>query len=103
MDTKKLTVETYGCPDPYAICDMEEIAVGLVMSRLGMTDRYIAIRSGVNMDVFFKGDSPESVWGEGNNITSENSMEALDIFPVAMMNNYKVVSAVVEAIDKGEL
>lgn len=99
----KLIAEQYGCPDPFAITDMEEIAVGRVVERLGMKDRYIAIRSSVNMDVFFKGDTPENLWGTGNSITSENSMEALDLFPVSMRNNYKVVSTVVKAIDNGEL
>lgn len=99
----KLIAEHYGMPDPFAVTDMEEIAVGRVIERLGMKDRYIAIRAGVNMDVFFRGNTPENLWGTGNSITSEDSMEALDIFPVAMMNNYKVVSTVVKAIDNGEL
>jgi hypothetical protein len=36
-------------------------------------------------------------------IIANDSDETLDIFPVAMMNNYRVVSAVVKAIDNGEL
>ena len=55
------------------------------------------------MDVFLEGNDPETLWLSGDDITSENSMEALDIFPVSMENNYRVVSAVVDAIDRGEL
>ena len=99
----KYITEYYGCPDPYAIADMEEIAVGQVISRLGMMDRFISVRAGVNMDVFLKGETPESLWGTGKSIIANDSDETLDIFPVAMMNNYRVVSAVVKAIDNGEL
>ena len=99
----KLVAETYGCPDPFALTDMEEIAVGRVIDRLGMTDRYIAIRCSVNMDVFLEGNDPETLWTSDDHITSGNSMEALDIFPVAMMNNYRVVRTVVDAIDSGKL
>jgi len=99
----KLITEIHGCPDPYATADMEEIAVGQAISRLGMLDRYIPVRTSVNMDVFLKGESPESLWGTGTAIIKNDSAETLDIFPVAMMNTYRVVSAVVKAIDNGEL
>jgi hypothetical protein len=55
------------------------------------------------MDVFMKGESPESLWNTGGSVIENNSDEILDIFPTAMMNNYKVVRAVVKAIDNGEL
>jgi hypothetical protein len=67
-----------------------------------MGDRYIAVRVSVNMDVFMKGESPESLWNTGESVIENTSDEILDIFPTAMMNNYKVVSAVVKAIDNGE-
>jgi purine nucleoside permease len=99
----KFITETYGMPDPFAITDMEEIGMAVAASRLGMKDRYIAIRTGVNMDVFLKGETPENLWSTGQAIISNNSDETLDIFPVAMVNNYKVVSAVIKAIENGEL
>lgn len=39
-----LAVETYGCPDPYMITEMEDVAIGVALKRLGMLDRYITIR-----------------------------------------------------------
>ena len=99
----KLITETYGMPDPFALTDMEEIAKANAAKRLGMGDRYITVRVSVNMDVFMKGESPESLWNTGGSIIENNSEETLDVFPTAMMNNYKVVRAVIKAIDNGEL
>lgn len=99
----KYIAEYYKCSDPYAISDMEEIAVGQVIRRLGMMDHYIGVRVSVNMDIFLKGESPESLWDTGTAIISNDSAETLDIFPVAMMNNYKVVRTIIKAIDNGDL
>ena len=99
----KFITETYGMPDPFALTDMEEIAKATAVKRLGMEDRYIAVRVSVNMDVFLKGETPENLWTTGGAVITNDSSETLDIFPVAMMNNYKVVRAVVKAIDEGKL
>lgn len=56
--------ETYGCPDPYALTEMEDHAMSVVLDRLGMLDRYIIIRDSVNTDVFMNGASPESSGSE---------------------------------------
>lgn len=36
--------ETYSCPDPYALTEMEDNALAVVLDRFGMLDRYIIIR-----------------------------------------------------------
>lgn len=53
-----LMTETYQCPDPFALTEMEDVALAVAAERLGMLDRYIIIRDSVNMDVFMNGASP---------------------------------------------
>ena len=101
-----LVTKKYECRDPFAVSEMEDIAVGLVLKRLNMLDRYIIIRDVVNMDVFILNATPENYWGDVNvktQLANENNMEALDIFPVAMKNNFSVGSVIVKAILNGEL
>lgn len=97
--------ETYGCPDPYALTEMEDVALAVVLDRMGMLDKYIIIRDSVNMDVFMNGASPESLWDPNfdRTLASDNSVESADIFRTAMENNYKVGSVVVNAILDGTL
>ena len=57
-----LMVKSYGCPDPYEVTEMEDVAVAAAVSRMGMLDRLIIIRDSVNMDVFILGNSPERLW-----------------------------------------
>ena len=100
----RLMAETYNAPDPYAMSEMEDAAIAVALDRLGMLDRYIVIRDSVNMDVFMNGTTPEYLWaGIEDSLSSEDSVEAADIFAVAMENNYKVGSVVVDAILDGTL
>ena len=100
-----LMTETYGCPDPYAMTEMEDNALAVVLDRMGMLDRYIIIRDSVNTDAFMNGASPESLWDPDfdDSLASESSVESADIFATAMENNFKVGSVVVDAILNGEL
>ncbi len=100
-----LMTETYGCADPYATTEMEDVAIGVVCKRFGMLDRYVIIRDSVNMDVFMNGASPESLWDPNfdNSLSSENSVEAADIFKTARYNNFAVGSVVIDAILAGTL
>lgn len=100
-----LMCETYGCPDPYALTEMEDTALAVVMDRMGMLDRFIIIRDSVNMDVFMNGASPESLWDPNfdESLASETSVESADIFATAMKNNFAVGSVVVDAILNGGL
>lgn len=104
-EAAKLAVATYGCPDPYVCAEMEDIAIGIVLRRLGMLDRYMIIRGSVNMDVFMKGSTPESLWLEGSTaeLESEDSQEAADFFPIAMENNFKVGKVIIDAILRGQI
>ncbi len=100
-----LMTETYGCPDPYALTEMEDVALAVVLDRLGMLDRYIVIRDSVNMDVFMNGTTLESLWDPNfdDSLSSENSVESADIFATAMKNNFEVGHVVVDAILDGTL
>ena len=104
-EVARLVVETYGCPDPYVCSEMEDVGIGVVLRRLGMLDRYIIIRGSVNMDVYMKGSTPESLWVKGSSaeLESEDSEEAADIFPVAMENNFKVGKVIIDAILGGQI
>ncbi len=100
-----LMTATYGCPDPYALTEMEDVALAVVMDRMGMLDRYIIVRDSVNMDVFMNGASPESLWDPNfqDSLASESSVESADIFATAMENNFKVGSVIIDAILDGSL
>ena len=101
-----LMAETYGCPDPFALSEMEEVAVGEAAARLGMLDRLIIIRDSVNMDVFMLDNTPESLWDpdfEAESLASEDSAEAADIFATARKNNFEVGSVIIDAILNGEI
>ena len=100
-----LMTETYQCPDPFALTEMEDVALAVAAERLGMLDRYIIIRASVNMDVFMNGASPASLWDPDfkQSLASESSVEAADIFATAMENNFKVGRVVVDAILNGSL
>lgn len=98
-----LMAETYNAPDPYSLTEMEDVAIAVVLDRLGMLDRYIVIRDSVNMDVFMYGSTPESLWSVNEYLDSDESVESADIFATARKNNFLVGSKVVDAILDGTL
>ena len=100
-----LITKTYGCPDPYAAAEMEDIAVCRALGSFGMLDWLIILRGAVNMDVFTSGSTPESLWGpeSDDSIASDSSDESADIFAPAMRNNFAVGKAVVQANLNDEL
>ena len=97
--------ESYGCPDPFAMTEMEEIAVGTVLKRMNMLDRLIIIRDSVNMDVFMLGQTPESLWNPDfdQSLASDSNAEAADIFETAQKNNFAVGSMIIQAVLNGTL
>ena len=98
--------EVYGAPDPFALSEMEDVALAVVLDRFGLLDRYIIIRDSVNMVVFMNGVTPEGLWDpsrSSDSLSDEDSIEAADIFATAMENNFKVGSVVVDAILDGTL
>lgn len=98
--------EYYGCPDEYAVTEMEEIAIMNAAECFGLKDRVISLRVIVNMDTFLKGESPEKLWlsetDYGSKVTEENS-ETVDIFGPGMENLFDVGKIVIDAILAGEL
>lgn len=98
-----LMAETYGCPDPYAVTEMEDIAVARAAERMGMADRLIILRGSVNMDVFMAGATPESLWGSAGTMTlaAEESGEAADIFATCMKNIFDVGRVLIDRILDG--
>lgn len=95
-----LMTETYGCPDPFAVSEMEDAALAVVLDRLGMLDRLIILRVSVNMDVFMNGATPERLWSRSffEGLESDSNPEVLDIFETAMRNNFRVGRTIIEAI-----
>ena len=98
----RLVTETYNCPDPYAVTEMEDNALAVALDHIGMLDRFLIIRCSVDMDVFMNDSTPETLWGgqEAENLAEE---ESADIFETAMHNNFKVGSQVIDAILEGKL
>ncbi len=61
----------------------------------------------VNPDLFYNGETPESIWGDAptgsyNAKVDQDNDETLDIFEPAMHNLYDVASIVIDAILAGE-
>ena len=101
----QIIAATYACPDPYAVTEMEDVAIGNVLKRLGMLDRYIIIRDSVNLDVFVNGANPVNLWDHDAKLKgwATEELEVSDVFTTAMHNNYLVGKEVVNAIINGEL
>ena len=95
-----LMAETYNCPHPYYSSEMEDVALAVVLDRMGMLNRFIAVRGAVNMDVFMHGAQPETLWSvtTQQTLTSEDSEEAADIFNVAMKNIFSVGKRIIDAV-----
>ena len=81
--------EYYECPDPYASTEMEDVAIAVTADRFGLLERTVIMRAAVNIDVFYDGATPESLWGEMSEFedaVSDTNDETLDIFVPAMEN-----------------
>ncbi len=97
-----LITDTYQCPDPYAVTEMEDIAAARAVERMGLLDHLIILRDSVNMDVFNPGVTPEILWGGANlDLSDENSIESADIFASAMKNNFEVGRIIIDRILDG--
>ena len=104
--TAKFIADYYGCRDPYMVTEMEEVAIANTAECFDMLDRLISLRVIVNMDVFMKGETPESTWGEHSSfnekVENENT-ETLDIFVPAMHNLFDTGRIVIDAALEGNL
>jgi len=98
--------ETYQCPDPYAVTEMEEIAIADTAANYGLLDRVISLRGVVNLDVFLRGETPERLWLDNPDYVSQvmdDNSETLDIFEPAMHNLFDVGKIVIDAVLEGRL
>ena len=95
--------ETYGCTDPYAVTEMEDVASARAVQSFGLLDRLIILRVGVNIDVFPKDLTPEMLWGEDSDdhVASEGSLESVDIFETAMKNCFGAGRILIDAMLDG--
>ena len=92
--------EYYGCPDKYAVTEMEEIAIMNAAECFGLEGQVISLRVIVNMDTFLKGETPESLWLDGtefSTLVKEENSETLDIFEPGMHNLFDVGQMVIDA------
>ena len=104
--TANFIANYYGCPDPYSVTEMEDIAIANTAECFDMLDRVIALRVVVNMDVFLNGETPESTWGEHTSFSEKvetDNTETLDIFEPAMYNLCDTAGIVIDAILEGRL
>ena len=65
----------------------------------------ISLRVIVNMDLFMKGETPESTWGEYkifNEKVENTNTETLDIFEPAMHNLFDASAIVIDSILAGD-
>lgn len=104
-ENAKLVTETYNCTDPYAVTEMEDVAVGIAVGSVGMLDRLIILRVSVNMDVFTTGVTPELLWGPSSDdhLASDDSAESVDVFETAMHNCFIAGKTLIDAILNGAL
>ena len=94
--------DAYQCPDPYAVTEMEDVAIARAVRRMGLLDHLIILRDSVNLDVFNPGVTPEILWGGANmDLSDENSIESADIFATAMKNNFEVGRRIIDRILDG--
>jgi purine nucleoside permease len=107
--TANVILQSYGSPDPFYAAEMEDVALGVVAARFGLGDRYFIIRDVVNMAVPPVGLTPLDIWGDllragedQEQLSSDDSIEAADIFPTAMENNFKVGKIILDAILEGK-
>lgn len=92
-------MKVYKCADPYAVSEMEDVAVAWAVKSMGYLDKLINLRASVNLDVFTSGSTPESLWGSSeDSLASDDSEESVDIFSTAMKNNLEVGKVIIDDI-----
>lgn len=104
--TANYIAQYYECPDPYAVTEMEDLAIVNTAECFDMLDRVIVLRVIVNMDMFLDGATPESTWGvydSYNTKVKEGNDETLDIFEPAMHNLFDTGSIIIDSILEGKL
>lgn len=98
-------VDFYKCDDPYAITEMEDIAVASVAEKFGLIDRTVIMRVSVNCDQFINGDTPEKLWSQSTefiDVVVDDNEETLDIFVPAMENMFLTGKVIIDAMLSGK-
>ena len=100
-----LITETYGCADPFAVTEMEDLAAARAAESFGLLGRLIILRTAVNMDVFPAGMTPEMLWDPDtdDHVASEEGLESVDIFETAMKNCFAAGRVLIDAVLAGDL
>jgi len=91
----------HGCEYPYRICEMEDMACGLVAEQFGLAQRMLDLRVSVNMDLLGEEQSATELWDNTKNYedrVSEENPETQDLFPVAMNNLFLTGKTIIDAI-----
>ena len=92
-------MKVYKCADPYAVSEMEDIAVARAAKRFGYLNKLIDLRVSVNLDVFTSRSTPESLWGsKEDSLASDDSEESVDIFSTAIKNNFEVGKVIIDDV-----
>ena len=70
------------------------------VQRMGQPDHLIVILGSVNMDVFMLSATPESLWGNAEEmaLADEDSIVAADIFAVSMKNTFDMGRVIINSI-----
>ena len=93
----------YNCPDLYVAGEMEDVAIGVALKRLGLLDHYVVIRTSVNMLVFMGDATPENSWSTELSFESDDNTEKADIYPTAMKNLFEVGRVIIDSYLNGSL
>lgn len=89
-------VDHYKCKYPFLATDMEDISVAQVFKNYNLVDKLLILRFAVNTDVFMKGQSPDTIWGEGRGSFDSSSFDSFDdIFPAASKCASEIVWSII--------
>ena len=105
-ENAKSIAEHYGCPDQYAVTEMEEIGIMNAAECYGMKDRVISLRVIMNMDTFLNGESPEELWADEKSFSdqgTETNSDTVDIFELGMKNLFDAGRIVIDTALAGDL
>lgn len=100
-DKANTVCEKYHAKYPYAMTEMEDIALAITADKFGMLERLVILRCGVNTDVFMDGLSPETLWGDAERFSEKvegANTETFDIFQTAMWNSWAVGTKIINLL-----
>ena len=96
-----LMTEAYGCGDPYAALAPEDAAIGQVLKRMDLLDRMIILRTGIDTDLYAKGETTKEE-GSEDAASAKSLKGAADIYETAMKNGFEAGKILIDAFVSGE-